>query len=93
MYRVKRKVKRGSGKLRVERAWDRKNLSRGGKVIFYGTEKEQIEERKKKKKIIVKKSVKITSKYCRSLSSGEVLVSIVRGSKRLKVPALVLPLY
>lgn len=47
----------------------------------------------KKKKIIVKKSVKITSKYCRSLSSGEVLVSIVRGSKRLKVPALVLPLY
>lgn len=55
--------------------------------------KNKLKKGKKKKKIIVKKSVKITSKYYRSLSSGEVLVSIVRGSKRLKVPALVLPLY
>lgn len=65
VYRVKRKVKRGSGKLRVERAWDRKNLSRGRKVIFMAQKNNKL--KKGKKKIIVKKSVKITSKYCSSL--------------------------
>jgi len=37
---VKRKVKSGSGKLGVERAWDRENLSRGGKVFFNTQKKE-----------------------------------------------------
>jgi len=44
---VKRKVKRGSEKLRVKRAWDRDNLSRGGKVIFMAQMKNKLQREEK----------------------------------------------
>lgn len=47
VYRVKRKVKRGSGKLGVKRAWDRQKLSRGGKVVFNTQKKNKLKRREK----------------------------------------------
>lgn len=41
--------------------------------------------------MIVKKSVQVTSEYCSSLYSHEIFISLLRGSKGLKLLALILP--